>query len=631
MNSSTIKDKKEIKYFCNNKSKDTEREKLFLSFELNDCIISNIYSIKIIYSDNDFKEIKESDPVKCQNSGSSLFLFQFRCDYKFEREQKLIIEITKTNNINKNTYNIQTSIGEIIGNEIDNMFGINIYKLNDIKETLKIKAEKIKINIQFLIFHFTLKITPEIDALKKYEYFQNIKFKIYYIIETKEKKIYESETYTDNGKFNIVQIPLNLLENGFKISFFNYKLNQIGCIETNIKDFINPEKKGHIIFSNRLTMKEKINIYNFSFIREEITFLDYILKGIRIGLNIGIDFSHSNKPTDDPSSLHCLLKEKRPNPYERAILSCAKILEYYDYNKLFPVYGFGAVIRGKYKTSMCFNINFKDDPNIQYVENIIKEYVNCMNKIDFACPTYFAPIIKKIIYDIKQKKDSLDYQLLMILTDGMIQDLQDTVEALVEGSFYPLSVIIIGIGKEDFSKMEKLDGDEIPLISKSGIKRLRDLVQFVPFSKFENNAEKLINKVLEEIPRQIIEYYTFNFLYPENIGGGYANNNNEIKELNRDNTINSYYSENKSLIFQDTSFELFESNKNVHIEKEECVLDYDEVNSMFDHLLSNDNDNDLKVNKSISQKINRDLYQKTLLDKKEFNFPTIKDSNKKKK
>ena len=188
MNSSTIKDKKEIKYFCNNKSKDTEREKLFLSFELNDCIISNIYSIKIIYSDNDFKEIKESDPVKCQNSGSSLFLFQFRCDYKFEREQKLIIEITKTNNINKNTYNIQTSIGEIIGNEIDNMFGINIYKLNDIKETLKIKAEKIKINIQFLIFHFTLKITPEIDALKKYEYFQNIKFKIYYIIETKEKK-----------------------------------------------------------------------------------------------------------------------------------------------------------------------------------------------------------------------------------------------------------------------------------------------------------------------------------------------------------------------------------------------------------------------------------------------------------
>ena len=419
------------------------------------------------------------------------------------------------------------------------------------------------------------------------------------------------------------------MENGFKISFYNYKKNQIGCIDTNIKDFIDPKKKGQIIFSNRLTMKEKINIYNFSFMREEITFLDYILKGVRIGLNIGIDFSQSNKPTDDPSSLHCLLKEKRPNPYERAILSCAKILEYYDYNKLFPVYGFGAVIRGKYKTSMCFNINFKEDPNIQYVENIIKEYVDCMSKIDFACPTYFAPIIKKTIYDIKQKKDSLDYQLLMILTDGMIQDLQDTVEALVEGSFYPLSVIIIGIGKEDFSKMEKLDGDEIPLISKSGIKRLRDLVQFVPFSKFENNAEKLINKVLEEIPRQIIEYYTFNFLYPENIGGGYTNNNNVIKELNRDNTINSYDSENKSFIFQDTSFQLFESNKNVHIEKEECVLDYDEVNSMLDHLLTNDND--LKLNKSISQKINRDLYKKTLLDKKDFNFPIIKDSNIKKK
>ena len=47
------------------------------------------------------------------------------------------------------------------------------------------------------------------------------------------------------------------------------------------------------------------------------------------------------------------------------------------------------------------------------------------------------------------------------------------------------------------------------------MKRLRDLVQFIPFSKYEKDEKILINKILEEIPRQIIDYYTFNFIYPD--------------------------------------------------------------------------------------------------------------------
>ena len=41
----------------------------------------------------------------------------------------------------------------------------------------------------------------------------------------------------------------------------------------------------------------------------------------------------------------------------------------------------------------------------------------------------------------------------MILTDGVIDDLQDTIDLLVEASYLPLSVIIIGIGNKDFSNM----------------------------------------------------------------------------------------------------------------------------------------------------------------------------------
>ncbi len=51
----------------------------------------------------------------------------------------------------------------------------------------------------------------------------------------------------------------------------------------------------------------------------------------------------------------------------------------------------------------------------------------------------------------------------MILTDGQIDDLTDTIDEMVEASFLPISVIIVGIGNGDFTSMDILDADENPL------------------------------------------------------------------------------------------------------------------------------------------------------------------------
>ena len=103
--------------------------------------------------------------------------------------------------------------------------------------------------------------------------------------------------------------------------------------------------------------------------------------------------------------------------------------------------------------------------------------------------------------------------MLLILTDGVVNDLQDTIDLIVEASFLPLSIIIVGIGNEDFSFMDKLDGDEVPLVNSQGVKRKRDIVQFIRFNNFKkNNAINVGNdfaeEVLKEIPTQIEEYYS---------------------------------------------------------------------------------------------------------------------------
>ena len=57
------------------------------------------------------------------------------------------------------------------------------------------------------------------------------------------------------------------------------------------------------------------------------------------------------------------------------------------------------------------------------------------------------------------------YIICLILTDGIINDIQQTIDQIVRGSDLPLSIIIVGIGSADFEQMEALDGDDAPLYS----------------------------------------------------------------------------------------------------------------------------------------------------------------------
>ena len=132
--------------------------------------------------------------------------------------------------------------------------------------------------------------------------------------------------------------------------------------------------------------------------------------------------------------------------------------------------------------------------------------------------TRFSNVLEKVIsninHDLKYKRSENHYYILLILTDGVVNDIKDTTDLIVEASFVPLSIVIIGIGKEDFTFMENLDGDENPLTDSRGRVRKRDIVQFIEFNKFKTNGPPNIGidfaeEVLKEIPRQIDEYYKF--------------------------------------------------------------------------------------------------------------------------
>lgn len=113
--------------------------------------------------------------------------------------------------------------------------------------------------------------------------------------------------------------------------------------------------------------------------------------------------------------------------------------------------------------------------------------------------------------------DEKMYYILLILTDGEIHDMKQTIEQIAEISNknLPLSIIVIGVGDEDFANMVKLDGDDVAI--QAGVK---DLVQFVKFQEVMRRSEpgqqngNLAAIVLEEVPAQFVKCYVDRKIFP---------------------------------------------------------------------------------------------------------------------
>lgn len=112
------------------------------------------------------------------------------------------------------------------------------------------------------------------------------------------------------------------------------------------------------------------------------------------------------------------------------------------------------------------------------------------------------------------------YHIMMIITDGEIHDMKETIDILVELSKFPVSIIIIGVGEDDFENMRKLDGDQERLRNSSNQLASRDIVQFVKIADYiegksnGTNLIRLAEDVLKELPDQIVDYMVANKIKP---------------------------------------------------------------------------------------------------------------------
>ena len=431
--------------------------------------------------------------AKSEKKNDNKLIQDLQFNFSFTKQQAITIKINKfippDQIINSE---IKVPIKEIlkVNKNLDFEEKINNFDNNEIIN-INYDAPKNQENDKFIKLHF--------ESENKNNEINNNIANITYTIQKENNILFKSSVCNESNIKKSDKIPLKILEPEFEISFYNNYFDENKfIIQTN------DLQKGILKNINLPGINMK-NIKISSIETKKTSFVKLRKEGLNLDLSIAIDFTSSNGYPNSKFSLH-YTNNGFINNYEKAIRANYNIISSYNDNDKYNVYGFGAIYKKKFLK--CFNLN-KNEEKISGIENIIKSYKNIKKEIIFSGGTYFSPVIDKINEELKKNinNKNLNYHILLIISDGIVEDINDIIDSVLESSKLPLSIIIIGVGYSVENDMKRLNGEYGKLISSKGEILEKDIIQYVHFNDYADNIEKLTDAVLKNIPEQISDYY----------------------------------------------------------------------------------------------------------------------------
>ncbi|KAM9234891.1 copine-5 isoform 2-T2 [Dugong dugon] len=290
-----------------------------------------------------------------------------------------------------------------------------------------------------------------------------------------------------------------------------------GQSQFNIYEVINPKKK---MKKKKYVNSGTVTLLSFA-VESECTFLDYIKGGTQINFTVAIDFTASNGNPSQSTSLH-YMSPYQLNAYALALTAVGEVIQHYDSDKMFPALGFGAKLPPDGRVSHEFPLNGnQENPSCCGIDGILEAYHRSLRTVQLYGPTNFAPVVTHVARNAAAVQDGSQYSVLLIITDGVISDMAQTKEAIVNAAKLPMSIIIIGVGQAEFDAMVELDGDDVRISSRGKLAE-RDIVQFVPFRDYVDRTgnhvlsmARLARDVLAEIPDQLVSYMKAQGIRPQ--------------------------------------------------------------------------------------------------------------------
>ena len=466
---------------------------------------------------------------------------KFIVDFSFEERQVVKFEVydwdTSSNRLSDHDFlgRVETTLGSIVSAS-NGQFASMLKDGPSKKSKIFIIAEELEINKEVIQMQFSG------EKLDKKDFFG--KSDPYYVISKGSSSgkwvvVHKSEVIknTLNPSWKPINISVrnlcnNKKERALKIDVYDWNSNgspdMIGTYKTDLNKLTvsAAEKENLPLVNEKKTSKKSYKnsgvllIKSFN-VTQEYSFLDYIQHGTSMNFSVAVDFTASNGNPRDPRSLHYMQPGYVDNQYTTAIRSVGSIIEDYDTDKMFPALGFGAKVPPNYQVSHEFFLNLHpENPYCSGVDGLLAAYNTSLQSVQLYGPTNFAPVIQHTMKFAQAFQDGKQYFTLLIITDGIITDMEQTKWAIINASIYPMSIIIVGVGNEDFSSMEELDSDD-GLLRHGGKVASRDIVQFVELRKFISkdglwDKELLAKDVLAEVPGQVVGWMKMRNIKPQN-------------------------------------------------------------------------------------------------------------------
>ena len=194
--------------------------------------------------------------------------------------------------------------------------------------------------------------------------------------------VWKSEVIMNNlsPKFKAAQIQVQKLCNGdyqrpLKLEFWDWDSDgghdHMGYVETNLGSIIEGVGKP----SGRMPVQYKGKTHGSlvtmkADVFQVATLTEFLSGGMQMSLMVAVDFTGSNGSPMVPGTLHYLDPRDLPNQYQSAISCIGGILQEYDTDKKFPIWGFGARINGV--VNHCFQIG--DSEEVHGVGGLLDAY-----------------------------------------------------------------------------------------------------------------------------------------------------------------------------------------------------------------------------------------------------------------
>uniref|UniRef100_A0A673IE32 Copine-8-like n=1 Tax=Sinocyclocheilus rhinocerous TaxID=307959 RepID=A0A673IE32_9TELE len=404
------------------------------------------------------------------------FVRKFILDYFFEERQNLKFDLydvdSKSPNLSKHDFLGQAccTLGEVVG-------------------SLGGRMEKESVMMQFCG-----------NKLDKKDFFgKSDPFLVFY-------RSNEDGTFTICHKTEVVKNTLNPVWQAFKISVRalcngdydrTIKVEVYDWDRDGSHDFIGEFSTSYRELSrgqSQFNMYEVILFYSFysfvtllSFLVDtEVTFLDFIKGGTHF-----LPYGSQGNPAQ-PTSLH-YMNPYQLNTYAMALKAVGEIIQDYDSDKMFPALGFGAKLPPDGRISHEFALNGNpQNPYCNGIDGVMEAYYQSLKSVQLYGPTNFSPVINHVARYAASVKDGSQYFILLIITDGVISDMAQTKESIVNAASLPIFIIIIIIIRIYFKMY---------------------FFPFVPFRDYIDRTgnhilsmARLAKDVLAEIPDQFLSY-----------------------------------------------------------------------------------------------------------------------------